>query len=286
MWPFVKDFLHRGWQDALANGSSTGISVIWLGFCVLTLGFVFTVAIEWLTGGRNMVALAAALRSWKSWVGAILALFVGWVFLFGYSLFSVAYKDHQDLLAAKGKPCPLRTSPLVIPPQKVPKGIQAQTHITQKGNNNTANPGTVTGHVDVKPCGVFQNGGSNNTASPNCVPEVKITASAQTQGQTGNPEMPWITSFTISTSVLVQTGDLKLKCDGPVLKAGISRINPASLITGNNGPNPSDPNEAIYELGPEMLSPGKIVTIGVYSKLPVSVLSGSLGQQKIIFPPQ
>ena len=170
MWPFVKDFLYRGWQEALADGSSTGISVIWLGFCVLTLGFVFTVAIEWLTRGRNMVAQAAALRSWKSWVGAILALFVGWVFLFGYSLFSMAYKDHQELLAAKGKPCPLRTSPLFIPDQKVPKGIQAQTHITQNGNDNTANSGTVTGHVDVKPCGVFQNGGSNNTATTNCAP--------------------------------------------------------------------------------------------------------------------
>jgi hypothetical protein len=69
------------------------------------------------------------------------------------------------------------------------------------------------------------------------------------------------------------------------LKAGISRINPVSLITGNNGPSPTDPNEAIYELGPEMLSPGKIVTVGVYSRLPVFVLSGSLGQQKIIFRP-
>jgi hypothetical protein len=151
---------------------------------------------------------------------------------------------------------------------------------------NTANPGLNTGPVTQGNCGVFQNGGSGNIAAPNCVPEMKIIASAQTQGQTGNPEMPWMTSFTISTNMLVQTGDLKLKCDGPVLKAGISRINPANLITGNNGPSSSDPNEAIYELGPEMLSPGKIVTIGVYSKLPVSVLSGSLGQQKIIFPRQ
>jgi hypothetical protein len=64
MWSFTKDLLNRGWQQALANGSSTGISVFWLGFGVLVLAFGFTVGIEWLTGGRNMAALVAALKSW------------------------------------------------------------------------------------------------------------------------------------------------------------------------------------------------------------------------------
>jgi hypothetical protein len=65
--------------------------------------------------------------------------------------------------------------------------------------------------------------------------------------------------------------------------AGISRINPVELITGSNAPDPNDPSEVVYELGPEMLSPGKIVTIAVYSKQPVKVLSGSIGPNPIIF---
>jgi hypothetical protein len=36
------------------------------------------------------------------------------------------------------------------------------------GIGNTANPGTTTGPIQVGPCGVFQNGGSNNSASTNC----------------------------------------------------------------------------------------------------------------------
>jgi hypothetical protein len=97
------------------------------------------------------------------------------------------------------------------------------------------------------------------------------------------PNGEWLTSFTVSSNVLLQTGDLKLLCDGPVLRAGISRINPAGFSSGGNGPNPSNPNEAVYELGPEMLSPGAVVVIGVYSNNPVRVLSGSLGNQAITF---
>jgi hypothetical protein len=114
-------------------------------------------------------------------------------------------------------------------------------------------------------------------------PLPRVSASAQKQIQTGKPEMPWATIFTISTNVLVKTGDLRIKCSGPVIMAGISRINPASLSTGSNGPNPQDPNEAIYQLGPEMLSPGQIVTIAVYSKEPVKVIAGSIGPNAISF---
>jgi hypothetical protein len=106
MWTFIKELLWRGWKEALANGSSTGISVFWLGFGVLALGFVFTTGIEWLTGGSSMLALRAALKSWKSWLGAALALIVAWTILFAYSLFSVVYTDHKALTAAESKTCP------------------------------------------------------------------------------------------------------------------------------------------------------------------------------------
>lgn len=132
MWPFTKDLLYRGWQEALANGSSTGISVFILGFGVLTLGFAFTVAIEWLTGGRNMTALMSAVKSWKSWLGAFLALVVGWLFLFGYSTLDVAYRDHQDLVAATKRSCPPKTCPTVIEPQKSKESQQVSHHVTHR----------------------------------------------------------------------------------------------------------------------------------------------------------
>jgi len=125
--------------------------------------------------------------------------------------------------------------------------------------------------------------GSQATYNQLGSPLPKVTASAQRQMQTGKLDAPWETVFTISTNVLVQTGDLRLKCSGPVIMAGISRINPASLSTGSNGPNPADPDEVIYQLGPEMLSPGQIVTVAVYSKEPVNVLSGSIGPNTIVF---
>ncbi len=121
--------------------------------------------------------------------------------------------------------------------------------------------------------------GNNN--STNCAPKPELTATQQLQQKL--PSGEWLTSFTVSSNVLIQTGDLRLLCDGPVLRAGISRVNPAEFISGGNGPNPSNPDEAIYQLGPEMLSPGAVVVIGVYSNKPVHVISGSLGQYAITF---
>ena len=78
--------------------------------------------------------------------------------------------------------------------------------------------------------------GSGNTFNINCAPQAKVIASPQVQRQTGNPDMPWEVDFTIRSTALVQTGDLRLTCSGPVIKAGISRINPAFFASGNNGP--------------------------------------------------
>ncbi len=152
MWSFTKDLLYRGWQEALANGSSTGISVLWLGFGALVLGFVFTVVIEWLTGGLNMAALITALKSWKSWAGAGIALFVVWACLFVCSTLNVAYHDHQQLVAAEAKTCPqiVQERPKVSSNTVVPHFKQesrVNTQIPQNGSGNTASPVTITGIV-------------------------------------------------------------------------------------------------------------------------------------------
>jgi Domain of unknown function (DUF4062) len=149
----------------------------------------------------------------------------------------------------------------------------------------TSRPSRSESIINNAPGGIAISGGTVNspTVNNNFAPAVKVTASAQTRRETGNPDAPWETRFTISTNVLVQTGDLRLKCSGPVIRAGVSRINPMSLATGSNGPDPKDQNEVVYELGPEMLSPGKVITIVVYSKNPVTVISGSIGRQEITF---
>ncbi len=128
------------------------------------------------------------------------------------------------------------------------------------------------------------NVGSGNTFNLDCAPKTKVIATPQIQRQTGNPDAPWEVRFTISSTALVQTGDLRLKCTGPPIKAGISRINPSSFSSGNNGPDKDDPSAVVYELAPEMLSPGKVVAIAVYSREPISVVSGTIGTEQIVFP--
>ncbi len=63
----------------------------------------------------------------------------------------------------------------------------------------------------------------------------------------------------------------------------MSRINSAQPASGPNGPNPIDPNEVIAVYGTQTLSPSMTVTITVFSKVPVQVISGTIGDQKIVF---
>jgi hypothetical protein len=57
---------------------------------------------------------------------------------------------------------------------------RSEVGIKQSGNGDTANPGTSTGPVYVGNCGVFQNGGSNNSANPNCLPpERKLSSDSR-----------------------------------------------------------------------------------------------------------
>lgn len=143
-----------------------------------------------------------------------------------------------------------------------------------------------TGAITVQPGAVasFGQQGGITAGQVNVNAPPMVLASPQLQRQTGDPRMPWSTIFSIKATGLVATGDLRLKCTGPVIKAGISRINPASLVTGSNGPDPTDSTVVVYQLGPELLPGGQEVTIEVYSKHPVTVLSGTIGKQEIRFP--
>ncbi len=158
----------------------------------------------------------------------------------------------------------------------------SQSPISQSGNENQQT--TVQAPITQSNSGGCNQQvveGNNNTN--NCNEPPRITASSQVQRQTGNPDAPWETIFTIQTSALTQTGDLRLKCSGPVLRAGISRFNPSYFSSGSNGPDPSDPTTAVYELGQDTLAPGKIVTVAVFSMNPVTVISGTFGPNVIEF---
>ena len=111
----------------------------------------------------------------------------------------------------------------------------------------TAPSARPTGPSVYAPGGVVSVGqqGGITAKEVNINPAPRVLASPQTQRQTGDPQMPWSTIFSIRATGLVVTGDLKLKCTGPVIKASVGRINPSSLITGSNGPDPIDPTVVV-----------------------------------------
>jgi hypothetical protein len=200
-------------------------------------------------------------------------------------------------------PGPSPTTIQVAPPKAAPKitsspkpTTRASSPLNLHGQPPTNTPaftqkGTDNNQTVIQGGAVFQQN-STGDCSPNiigsgntntCNEQPKVFASKQELKASGNPAMPWVVEFTISASALTQTGDLRLKCSGPALLAAISRINPMEFISGSNGPLKDDPTTVVYELGPEMLSPGKSVSIAVYSRVPVSILSGTIGPNRIIF---
>jgi hypothetical protein len=268
MWEqHLKNLLRIARDRALRVGGSSLVGVIVVGLLAILAGFVVTAGIEWYRGGRTMSSLRNALKSWPPYVGSFVGLLLCWGGIYIWAVAATVYQDHQSLVNANI--ALLRKSEANIP------SVSPRSNARGTGNHRGKIDQYSTG--DCSP----NNIGSNNTT--NCNNQPRITASRQKQRETGDPDVPWETSFTITTTALVQTGDLRLKCSGPVLKAGVSRINSSSLSTGNNGPDVSDSRTAVYELGPEMLSPGKIVTIAVYSKKPITVVSGTIGEQQIIF---
>lgn len=234
--------------------------------------------------------------NWKLVV--MLTLIVASLGMNGYSFYRALYpkivQESVDRGAVKEKAvqaeCPKpqtsATSFQELPPKPKPVGPVASAQINQKGNGNSANPGTIVGPVQVDPCGVLQNGGSGNQAKVECPPPLKITASAQRQVQTGNPAAPYAAIFTISTNVPAQLGDFKFTCSRPVLSANIDRISAYELSTGNIGPDPADPNTLIYQVKPEPLNPNHFITVKILSKEPLRVLSGRAGDYPITFIPQ
>jgi hypothetical protein len=194
------------------------------------------------------------------------------------------FSSEKETITVLVKDAPAK--PLTIAP-KLKDGTPApKIHIKQDGHGNTANPGTILGPVHVDPCGVLQNGGSGNTANVQCPPPLKITASAQTQTNTGNLERPYATVFTIRTNIPAQIGDFRFTCTAPVISANIDRISNYEWVLGTVKTDPNDNHTVIYPVKPEPLDADRDITVHIFSAVPLHVVSGKAGVYPISFTPQ
>ena len=125
---------------------------------------------------------------------------------------------------------------------------------------------------------VRSNKATNGDAPPH------VTASVQRTVRSNEPEGLWVTSFTLKADKATTTGDLKLTCSGPCVRAAMGHVDSYVFMSGGTGaPDPSDPNIVVYEERPEPMASGQVVRVAVYSKEPVKVVSGWLGGNAIEF---
>jgi hypothetical protein len=122
--------------------------------------------------------------------------------------------------------------------------------------------------------------------SPNsdCGAPPRLTASVQRTVRSNQSNGLWVTSFTLKADKATTTGDLKLTCSGPCVRADMSHVGSYTFMSGGAGtPDPSDPNTVVYAARPEPMASGQAVRLAVYSKEPVKVVSGLLGGTAIEF---
>lgn len=239
---------------------------------------------------------------WPEWLRTSSGWLVFLVFA-GLVAWQVSRQREKDHSPAVGNPnvSPLRQkfppaiadeekslTPITIPVKRPPSSVPI-VKAFDKANAPTSQPSVPTPRQSTyggQTCigsACAQGPGAQATYNQLGAPLPKVTATPQMQRQTGDPNRPWQTVFSVTSNVPVQTGDLRLKCTGPVLLAGISRINPMSFVSGSNGPDPNEPNRFVYELSPEPFPAGKPVMIAVYSTIPVTVVSGTIGSNPIVF---
>jgi hypothetical protein len=126
------------------------------------------------------------------------------------------------------------------------------------------------------------NARSNKATDCNAPPHV--TASVQRTVRSNEPGGLWVTSFTLKADKATTTGDLKLTCSGPCVRAAMGHVDSYVFMSGGtSAPDSSNPNIVVYEERPEPLASGQVVRVAVFSKDPVKVVAGLLGRNAIEF---
>jgi hypothetical protein len=145
-------------------------------------------------------------------------------------------------------------------------------------NEIHAGPIVQPGTGDCSPNNVRSNKATNCEAPPH------VTASVQRTVRSNEPEGLWVTSFSLKADKATTTGDLKLTCSGPCVRAAMGHVDSYFFKSGGTGgPDPNDPNTVVYEEQPEPMTSGQVIRVAVYSKEPVKVVSGLLGGNPIEF---
>jgi hypothetical protein len=147
----------------------------------------------------------------------------------------------------------------------------------KQGDGSTANPGVNTAPVQQGPCSVFQNGGSNNSASTNCGPpdprieHFEVVPTDPISGANGNPRTAF--RFTLSAPL----GDQKFiaVCSRPcTAKSAIPSPPPSVILSGDSstGGWADHPTQVAWVINiPMHADQFWIFTVESNDKMPVSI---------------
>jgi hypothetical protein len=245
MWHDIKKLIWLAWHNALVAGSSTGISVFWLGFGVLGLSFVFSTAWEWGRSGRNILALRQALKSWVSYAVPGTALAVAWCILFGYYVMKTIYDDHQYLASDK----------LFL----------SQEVVRWRGIAERRSPDPSVAQSTV-PRAIIKR---KQTVSPP-TPDVGKFVVTQTSMPTTRPDAPNHLRVVVQTTIDFPSLRFALKCSQPIIDAQGGVGPDRNEMMSRREIDPKDRTVWTYQYGSSRPSfgPANPLTIDVWSAVP------------------
>jgi hypothetical protein len=275
MW--IHHLLHllgRAWHSSVNSLGNTTLTIVFAAAVFLAIQILKTI--------RKRGNVREFWRThWKENIrdGAIVTV-CAWFILFSCNVGNTIYQDHLDLVVANAalvaKNKQLTTSVTPIGPESEQDSLTKKT--ARKNNSaqtQTGKDNSQTGPIKQGDCGVVQNGGSNNSASPNCgPPPLVLTVASVETGSAG-------TAFTaklgfVKTEITIIPNQqvtapftIVLDFDSPILEIG----NTVKNVGAQMGGGPFTVGTHARDSVGTSIGPSHPLVVVVFSLLPVKLMS-------------
>lgn len=266
--------LGRAWHSSVNSLGNTTLTVVFAAAVFLAIQILKTIRKRgnvrefWRTHWRENIRDGTIVTA------------CAWFILFSYNVGETIYQDHLDLVAANAVLL-TKNKQLTTPVTSTSSGNEQDSlakKTARKNNsaqNQTGKDNSQTGPIKQGDCGVVQNGGNNNTASPNCgPPPLVLTVASVISGLAGTvftakPGFVKTEITIIPNQQVTAPFTIVLDFDNPISEIG----NTVKNVGAQMGGGPFTVGTHARDSVGTSIGPSHPLVVVVFSLLPVELMS-------------